>query len=63
MSEKNQLIAEKIEEVAAALTREAAWVREGKTHHANEAVSNICNLHTSINLNGLISAMIKGEEK
>ena len=70
MHKKNLLIAKKIEEVADALTREAdnltrkaAWVREGKIHHANEAVGNICNLHTLVNLNGLISAIIEGEKK
>lgn len=62
---EQELLARKLEKAAIALEREAKtlrgkayYVRIGRTHHANEAITSICNLHATINLQGIISAMI-----
>lgn len=59
------IVAEKIEDVALILEGQAKTlrgnaeaVRNGRTHHANEAVSTICNLQTLVNINALIQAII-----
>jgi hypothetical protein len=64
------VVAEKIEEVATTLEQQAHTlrlnarsVRAGRIHHANEAISTICNLQTLVNINALINAMINQGQK
>lgn len=60
-----EVVAEKIEEVALTLAtqadilrKKAEYVRQGKIHHANEAISTICQIQGFVNINVLVNAMI-----
>jgi hypothetical protein len=62
---ENEILARKLEEAAKTLENEAATlrnnakaVRGGRLHRANESITSICNLLTTINLQGIINAMI-----
>lgn len=65
-----EVVAEKIEEVATTLEQQALTlrgnaraVRAGRIHHANEAISTICNLQTLVNINALINAILNQGQK